>query len=170
MLSPRMQEWQRILYFIMQKNKEQQKWVWGIYFCLFLFYSLKEAFFFFKPNSVIDTYFDLLRSFDHYFIFIYFINCTRIILNIVHCLPLLLYIYQINFLPSRFWQGLFILRVLFELCGHSYEKNFVLSLYHSDPLILLFLLSSILFFQIPSYFACFSYAFVGNKKINQTWP
>ena len=136
---------------------------WEIYLVFFAVLILKNTYDFFAFNSPVYFYFLILRCFAPAFLVIYFINLIQTVLNLLHLIPLSLTIYKIRFLPTKFWQYLFILRVIFDLFGHSYDKNILLSFYHDDFVIFWFSCTRIFFFYMPSYIACYFYAFKQEK-------
>ena len=136
---------------------------WEIYLVFFAVLIFKNTYDFFALHSPVYIYFLILRFFDPAFLFIYFINLIQTILNLLHLIPLGLTVYKIRFLPTKFWQYLFILRVIFDLFGHSYDKNILVSFYHDDSIIFWFSCARIFFFYMPSYIACYFYAFKHEK-------
>ena len=137
----------------------RKKWIWETYFFLVLFYTLRDAYFFFSPGSPIHLYFYILYVFDFRFAFIYSLNLVQILLSLTQCLALAFYVYRIRFLKPYVWQYTFILKIIFDLFGHSYQVNELKSFYYDNPKIcLLFLLQSLILY-LPSYVACYRYAF-----------
>ena len=141
----------------------KHQWLWTVYFLLILLFTVKEGYDLFAPDSQAALYYLIVRAFDSKFNFDYGAHIGRLILNIIHCLPLLLYAYRIRFLPPRFWQGLFALRCLFEISGHSYEMNSLAALRHIGLGYLITALAIMSIPYIPSYIACYWYAFRQEK-------
>jgi hypothetical protein len=61
------------------------------------------------------------------------------------------------------WKCLFILRVIFDIAGHPYEVITVASFYHAEPKIGFLMLLLGISPYIPSYWACWQYAFKREK-------
>ena len=141
-----------------------QKWVWEAYFILILFSTVGKAYDLFNPGSPDYLYFSILKSFDPAFYFAYGMYTMQVALNVLHCIPLLLYVYRINFLHPKVWQYLFILRCIFEVVGRSYESNTFEALYHSNPKLLVIVLIVVFVPSIPSYCACYQYAFKSRTR------
>lgn len=142
----------------------KQKWIWEIYFAIVLFFAVGKIAFFFDPGSPDYLYYSILRSFGPSFFNAHTAHIVHVFLNLIHCLPLLLYIYHINFLNTKFWKCLFVLRCIFEVTGSSYEINTLTAFYHSNPKLFLLILLSMIGPLIPSYFACYQYAFQSQDK------
>lgn len=137
----------------------KKKWLWEVYSFILLFSVLRRAWNFFSPSSPIYLYFYLLKAFHPFYTFLYAVNVWQIFLSVIHILPLVLFIYRVPFGNPKFWQYLFILRIIFDLAGNSYECDTVISFYHEDPLLGLAILIQSISTYIPSYIACYQYAF-----------
>jgi len=142
----------------------KQKWLWEIYFMITLSSAVLNAYHFFRPDSPIQLYYAILRSFDPVYHAAYWANAALIVLNIIHCLPLLFYIYRVDWLKPWVWRSLLILRCLFELTGHAYEFKVLGALHHNN--MTMFYLALLVMFGpiIPSYCACFQYAFYSRNR------
>lgn len=142
------------------------RWIAEAYFVLFVGLTVRKACNFFAPHSPSHLYFEFLYVFDPVFWGLYSLNLLQIVLNLLHALPLLLYIWRIPLLRPRFWRYLLILRLIFDITGHSYEMNHLVSMYHADPLLCLLVFLSSISPYIPSYVACWRYAF-GTEAFGQ---
>jgi hypothetical protein len=143
---------------------EKQKWLWETYLAIILIFAIQKVYRLFNPGSSDFLYYAILRTFDPYFYIAYAARVTYVFLNLVHCVPLFLYIARIKFLNQNLWKCLFILRCIFELAGQSYEANTFIALSHSSPKLLLFLIVYTFGPAIPSYCACYQYAFSSRTK------
>jgi len=139
--------------------KPKRHWVWKVYFIIILLFVTKEAYHLFTPGSPQFLYYFILRSFNPLFHIVHNTRVIHVLLNIIHCAPLFLYIYRIRFLNAEVWKYLFILRCIFEITSHSYEMNWIVALYHVNPKHLLLVLAILITPHIPSYMACYRYAF-----------
>jgi len=143
---------------------QKQKWLWEIYFTIVLSFAILKIYRFFNPGSSDYLYYSILNSFDSNFLNAYKAHMVYVFLNLIHCIPLLLYIHRINFLNTKFWKCLFILRFMFEVIGNSYEANLLTASYRSSFNLFLLELVFIIGPLIPSYFACYQYAFQSQDK------
>jgi len=139
------------------------RWIWEGYLVLIIALAAGKAYNFFSPRSPQHLYFQILYYFHPLFFIPYFLTLAQILFNILHCLPLALYIYRIPLSQPQVWKCLFMLRVIFDLTGHPYEMNTLVSIYHADPPICLLTLLLAVFPSIPSYWACWRYAFRREK-------
>jgi hypothetical protein len=80
----------------------------------------------------------------------------------IHCLPLFFFIYQIRFGPPEVWKLLFVLRCVFEVIGHTYDMNTLAAFYHSKSKYFFLAAAIMIVPHIPSYTACYWYAFRRN--------
>ena len=135
------------------------KWFWEVCFILYAVLTIRRAVEFFSPHSEIFFYYYFLCAFDHHYLFIYVLNLLQIIFNLWHCLPMGFYTYDIFWLRPKVWQYLLMMKIVFDVMGNSYDKQLLLSLYHSDPKIALTVFLQGFIFQIPAYIACYRYAF-----------
>jgi len=138
-------------------------WVWEAYFIIIVIFAARKAYALVMPNSPDFLYYFILRSFDPVFYITFNAHVIHVLLNILHCIPLFLYIYKIRFLNPEIWRYLFILRCVFEINGHSYEMNTLIAFFHSNPLLMLLTFLGPLLAYLPSYVACYCYAFRQEK-------
>ena len=134
-------------------------WAWEIYFAIVAAHAVVSAAQLISPLSPVNLYVNMLAAFDKRFYITYFACALQILLNIIHLIPLALYIRQTPFLNPKFWQYLFILRILFDIVGHPYETKTLTSLYYSNHRILMILFVQTALTYLPSYIACYQYAF-----------
>ena len=150
---------------IMSSMPDKTKWLWEIYLPFFFILAVGRAVSFFAPQTPEHLYFKILYSFNPVFYISYSLSLIQIVLTLLHGLPLALYTFRVRWLPPRFWQYLLILRVIFDLTGHPYEMNTVVSMYHTSPrLCALTILFAVLPY-LPSYWACYAYAFRKEKSL-----
>ena len=145
----------------------KHRWIWELYFLIILFFAVQKTVDLLSPNSEEYLYYFILRSFNPIFHITYFAHLTHVLLNLIHCIPLLLYIYGIRFLNPYFWQGLFISRCLFEIFGHSYKLKTIAAYYQTNPKLLCIILLTLILPHIPSYVVCYRYALfcVAHKMV-----
>ena len=140
----------------------KHRWVWEVYFIIMLASAVKSVYNVLSPDSASFLYYFILRSFDPAFYFHYSAYVFQVFLNTLHCLPLLFFIYQIRLGHPVVWKTLFALRCVFEVIGHAYGMNALTALYHSRSKLFLLVIITMIVPQIPSYAACYWYAFRRN--------
>ena len=141
----------------------KRQWIWEAYFIIILFFAIRKVYDLVMPSSSDFLYYFILRSFNSVFYITYSAHVIHVFLNIIHCIPLFLYIYKIRFLNPEIWRYLFILRCIFEISGHSYQVNTLTALFDSNPILLLLTILIPLLTHFPSYIACYWYAFRQEK-------
>lgn len=132
---------------------------WLTYAAFLFLLITKKVYHATAADSPSYIYYYFLKAFNPIFMWPYFFNCIQIVLNIVHLAPLVLYIYNTPFLSRRFWQALLIARLVFDLLGHSYEMQTLASFFHDNLFTFAYLLIQFAAPYIPSYIACYRYAF-----------
>ncbi len=137
----------------------KNKFIWGFYFALFTLIVFKKAAAFLTPGTPIHLYFYILYIFDWAFIINYFFNFTSILLNLIHLFPLGFFILDKKIFKPILWKYLFVMRIVFDLNGNSYEIFAITSIFRDDPWTAAFILLRTIMFYIPSYIACYYYAF-----------
>ena len=148
-----------------------QRFIWEIYFLMITLFSIKKVLYFFDPSSSVYLYYQLLQYFDQLFVVIYCFAFFRIALSMIFLLPFLLFIYRIRLFPSMIWQSFFTFCIIFNIVGHQYEVNYLLSLYHHSPIIWGIAFSTILILVVtPCIYALFDDLIEGvlHKKMVKT--
>ncbi len=150
--------------------KRKNQWVLKAYFFMILLFALQEFYQLISPDSSSFLYYFILRSFDPIFYITYMAHLTYVLLNLIHCIPLILSVYRIQFLHPDVWKYLFIFRCIFEFNGHSFEVNTAKALSHTSPELLIPIGIIAIIPYIPSYIICYKYAFGNNthpsKSVN----
>lgn len=133
--------------------------VWKIYFCIFALYVLGNALDILMPTSFLYIYYHALMAFHPVYFIPYILALGQVFFNLVSLVPLFLFVFRIRFLSDRFWQRVLVLRIIFDLTGHAGEVNQLISISHADSewFFSKIVLTGIML--IPSYGACFQYAF-----------
>ena len=145
--------------------KTRNRWVWDAYLMITLAFAIKSFYRLVFPSSEQFLYYFILRSFNSTFYLYYYAYVFHVLLNIIHCLPLFLFIYNIRVGNPDFWKLLFVLRCVFEVIGHSYGINELAAVYYSNPKFLMLASMIMIITHVPSYLACFWYAFRPEKAI-----
>lgn len=136
---------------------------WELYAVLYAGFIFRQALLLFSPESSVYLYFYIIRSFNKLFFFNYSLAIFQLMLDFVHMIPLVAYIYRVPLLFPRFWQYLLILRIIFDLFGNSYDRNQLISLYQMDFTTGVYATLVWLMPYLPSYIANFFYAFRWKK-------
>lgn len=144
---------------IMIKKDFWDQIVWWAYFFLLCIFILNKIYNLFLPESPNALYFSILRAFGPLFHVPFMLNLAQVSLNIIHLVPLLLFILRIRWLSVDVWQYLLIFRLLFDICGNVVETKTLIAVYHSGFWIFLLVLVQSIATYIPSYVACYLYAF-----------
>ena len=140
-------------------------WLWKPYLVIMFLFLTKKVYYLLTPDSQSFFYYFILRAFDPAFHIIYTAHVMQVLLSVIHWIPLFLCIYRIRLLSAEFWQCLFILRCIFEVTGHTFEMNSLISIYHSKPKVFLSVSIILIAPHIPSYLICYWYAFRREKVL-----
>ena len=118
----------------------------------------------FDPYYPQNFYFHILIAFDSINYMVFYATIIQVLVNMIHLLPLVLFIFDRNFGPKIFWQMMFFVRIFMDIIGHNYEINEIVGLYHGDKMICLMFIIACIILWAPSYIACYLYAFGSKKK------
>lgn len=146
------------------------KGIWLIYYFIYISILSQKAILFFTVDSPISLYYFILYSFDVSFYIPFFLNFVQIIVNILICIPLLLFILRIRFLSPKFWQHVLIVRLILDIVGHSYAVNELQSFYFMNNRIGIIVFLATIAIYTPSYLACFLYAFRQEELLKKKKP
>ncbi len=144
---------------------KKRNWVWILYIAFLTSLIGRKVYNLVTPTSPNYFYYFFLRTFDPIFFVPYILNYAQVIINVIHLIPLTLYIFYIPAFNRRLWQTLFIARVIFDILGHTYEIRILTSFLHDNPLTCLFLTAQSVVPYVPSYVACYRYAFSQSSQI-----
>ena len=113
----------------------------------------------FDPHSEVYTFYHILIAFDRSAIAIYAIHILAVVVECLSFIPLCLFIFQKKFLSPHVWQWLFVIRIPLNILGCYYDMISLKSLFVSDLPTGIIVLFSMIITYLPSYIACFQYAF-----------
>lgn len=133
--------------------------VWKIYLFAYSIYLLGNIGKLLIPGAFANLYYHTLIAFHPFFLIPYDLALIQAFFNLFNLIPLFLYVFRIHFLSARFWQAILVARVIFDLTGHSVEINNAMAIYHANREWFLSTIALWLIMAIPSYGACFQYAF-----------
>lgn len=138
---------------------QKNLWIWETYFIILILFTLRQAYNFFMPGAPAQLYFYFLSAFEKVFLGAWAAALLQVLLNLLHLFPVAFYIYRKRFLSPVFWQYMLLLRAIFDFLGHPYEWQLIISLFHDEPSYAVLVLAQSAAFYIPSYLACYRYAF-----------
>ncbi len=133
--------------------------VWKIYFFVFSFIIIKNAVGILTPGSFLYLYYHTLIAFHPSYWIFYILAIIQVFFNIVGLFQLFLFVFRICLLTPRFWQWMLALRIIFDVTGHSAELKTLIAVFYNSQEIFLSAVALIALVGIPSYGACFQYAF-----------
>ena len=139
-------------------------WVWQIYFYVYLTLAVATVGTFFDAESDITFYYHALIGFDRLFFLPYVLNLAAVLFTALTVIPFYCFVFNQQFLSSSFWHLFFILRLSFDLTGHSYEFKAIKSLFYHDPSVALHFIFLVLVLYVPSYIALFLQAAKQNTN------
>ena len=141
---------------------KQPGFIWKVYALYWTILVVGRNVNIFSPDSERYLFYHVLGAFHHSFFVLYYINVVNSVLNVVSLVPLYLFCFGRKIFPDSLWRTLFVLRVGFDVCGNYYDLVSIKSLFATDVGLALQVLLGGIFTTIPSYAACYLYAF--DKK------
>ena len=135
----------------------------NLYLIILALFVYRKVDRFFTRDSVEYLYLQILRDFDIGFYLTYYLNFMQICFSVIQLFPILFFIYQIRLFSQKFWQWLFVFKIIFDITGHPYEIKYLTSLYYYHPSASLIVFLSSIATYVPSYVVWVRYAF---QKIN----
>ncbi|MCX5681298.1 MAG: hypothetical protein NT079_03355, partial [Candidatus Omnitrophica bacterium] len=139
--------------------KQKTYWAWKIYFFPYSLVILLNLLFLFSEGSPINQYYRILIAFKQSYFILYSFYAARMIIEILALIPLFLFVFRIRLFPAFVWQILFGARIFTLFSGHFYEWSAMRALMHANPIAAICAMASAVLFAIPSYTACYIYAF-----------
>lgn len=143
--------------------KKKTHWAWKIYFFLFCIGTLASFLLFLSGESLAGQYYRILTAFKPSYIIYNYLYALDAVINALSLVVLFLFVFHVRFFVPLAWKVLFFLRVFFFLTGHFYEWQTARSLMRHDPLLTLAAGALLLVIALPSYIACFHYAFAQER-------
>ncbi len=156
----------------MQNNliPKKLRWLWTLFFWLYLFTVLSNTIVFFNPQSPIKIYYQILLGFNTVFLIPYLLNLLAVILDILAIIPFYNFLdHQKHLIGCKSispnsWTWFFAIRFALIFVGRSYEIKEIQSLLQNDVVVTLCILSSLIFLEGPSHLAVFLYAYQEQNK------
>jgi hypothetical protein len=134
-------------------------WGWKIYYFVYVFMMMGKLTAVFDPRSFVYLYYHILAAFNPDYTVRYYLAVFGAVVNAVYLIPLYLYVFRVRLLEKNVWKGLFLLKIIADLMGHSYELKYILSFLATDLMTGLLALVPVAVITAPAYFAGFRYAF-----------
>ena len=134
-------------------------WVWKLYLLIFSFIVIRNALDLLTPRSFLYLYYHTLIAFHSNCWISYILAMLQTFFNLLGLFQLFLFVFRIFLFTPRFWQWILACRIIFDVTGHNAELKTLLSIYHNSQGMFLSVLVMIFLLGIPSYAACFQYAF-----------
>jgi len=138
---------------------------WKLYLILFATVSAGNFLTLFNDQSPNFLHYQVMITFHPSSRILYVLNIVSASLTMASVVPVFLYIYRLRFLPAKFWQYLFFLRLVMDLTGRRYETIFIKSLFHQELWVGLSFVTCLLVVLFPSYLLGFRYAFRRKRYI-----
>jgi len=138
---------------------------WKIYLFFFVPVTLGNFIGILHSESVVYAYYHVLTAFHPEYQLSYHLNIASAAISLFALIPIFLYAYRKPFLHPIVWQIFFFSRFGLDLIGHSYETQFLRSIFYTQPWIALSTAAILLAVIFPSYLACFYYAFRQEKML-----
>lgn len=139
--------------------KKRTLWAWKIYFLFYTLIILFNILILLSGESPISQYYCVLIAFKQSYSIQYYLYISKIIVEGVSLIPLFLFVIHRRAIPVTIWQILFGARIFFLFAGQSYEWNVFKAMMHGNSTTTIAALFLAVLFAIPSYIACFKYAF-----------
>jgi len=136
---------------------------WKCYLVFFAIMVVRNTIDLFSSASPVYLFYFVIVAFQKSLNIIYWVNVFTTVFNILCLIPLFLYVYRKRFLCPRVWQWVFVLRVIFDITGHTYQRVMLKSLFFSSPKFAAWAVVIFLLVLFPSYLACYQYAFQNEK-------
>ena len=144
--------------------------IWKIYLLIFSVLVYKNSIDILEPTSFLYSYYHTLIKFDSSYWITYALAVIHVFFELVGLVQLSLFIFRICLLTPQFWQWMLILRFIFNLTGCSGELKTLSAIFYASHGIFLSTLALIALVGIPSYAACFQYAFRWEKSFTEKIP
>jgi hypothetical protein len=143
--------------------KKRTHWAWKVYFSIFSIGALLNLILLLSGESSASQYYQILIAFRQSYLLYDYLYALNVIVNTLSLIPFFLFVFRIRLFPPFIWQILFIARIFFFFTGHSYEWQTLRAFIRTDPLTTVIAGAVFIFFTLPSYIACFHYAFKSEK-------
>ncbi len=145
--------------------KWRRNFIWEVYFFILCLFIGNKVYNFLHPDGTIYLYHYIFRHFHPTLAIPFILNLLQLVCTIFHLWPLLLFIFRKEVGSVRTWQVLFVIKIILDMSGQSYELSYLRSTYHDSPSTFIFVLIGSISTYVPLYMACFINAFMRKKWI-----
>ena len=141
--------------------------IWKIYGLYFTLLTAQHFLSLLIPQSRIYLFYHLLIGFDRRLITVYAYTILGSAFSVAALWPLYLFIFHKKRFTPRIWQILFFCKLAGDLLGNYYQFLTLKSFYFTDRTLAFQILAGDILTVLPSYIACFQYAFQQEKIFPQ---
>lgn len=142
--------------------------LWQLYWVIFTVTALTRALALVHPKSDIHLFYQILLGFRLSYSAGYWLNILQSMSTLVHCVALLFFIFGIRTGGPALWWGLFLGRILLDVCGNQYTYLQFKSYFFSSNSLAVYSILAMLGFHLPSYFASLSLAIESRRESRST--
>ena len=133
--------------------------IWGCYAVIATLVTLAVSFDFLVAADAKSFYYHTLVAFSPVYWWAYAAAVAQNLFSLIHILPLFFFVSNIRIGWPAVWECLLVFRLIFDIAGHQYEFKELVAAFHSSTLFGILYACSIILFWVPSYSACYLYAF-----------
>ena len=137
--------------------------IWKFYAFYWTFLVLRTNYELFSSGSAAYFFYHVLSSFHKSLLVLYYSNAVNSVLNVFCLVPLYAFVFHKKIFAENFWKILLLLRVVFDVCGNYYLYVTFKSYFATDLWLAVQVMTGMALTTVPSYAACFQYAFDWEK-------
>lgn len=137
--------------------------IWKMYGLYFAVLTVQHFFDLLAPQSPVYLFYHILIGFHRPLFIVYLSNILGALLSLLSLWPLYLFIFHKRRFHPALWQILFLLKILGDLLGNYYQFLTLKSFYFTDRTLAFQIFAGNILTALPSYIACFQYAFRQDK-------
>ena len=142
----------------------KKNWFWFLYLIIFVNFALGRLLLLIHPESPLRNYHVILLPFGTRYSVLYTIDILGAMATALSIIPVFKFGFQSKAVHQKFWQGIFVLRILGDVAGHGYEWKLIQSCFYIDFWAGLSCLGMLILPLIPSYNAHFHYIYQPRKN------
>ncbi len=139
------------------------QWIGQIYLIFLVTACVRKAVLMFHPNSPVAFYFEVLTYMEGDFYMDHLCNILQALLHLFQIVPVFLFLHQLRPRKVYPWRILFILKVIFDVLGNSYQLNELKSMYHYSSSMFWVSAGCVIAFYFPAMLMWYLYAFHTDK-------
>ncbi len=139
--------------------KLPSKLLWKCYFFVFAWSTLGECASLFYTGSDTFIYYHIISAFLPKMQHLYGIAVTTVLIDLLCLIPLFGYAFNKQPHAQRFWQILFLIRIIGEIVGKNYDHLYLSSVFSSNTNVGAAAIALFILFLLPSYMGHYQHAF-----------